>query len=86
MTYRIEVTPAARRDLRKLSTDILHRIDAHILALAANPYPPGTEKLKGNEDIFRVRVGDYRILYTVERRQLVILVIRVRHRRDVYQG
>ena len=84
MTVHVELTPAARRDLAKLPTDVLRRVDAHILALAEDPYPPGAKKLQGSE-FFRVRVGDYRILYTVERRRLVILVVRVGHRRDIYR-
>lgn len=86
MTYRIELTSSARRDLKKLPWDILRRVDAHILALAQNPYPPGAQKLEGGEDFFRVRVGDYRIVYTVEHSRLIILVIRIRHRREVYRA
>ena len=86
MTYRIELTPAARRDLAKLPKDVLRRIDAHLLALAENPYPAGAQKLQGGEKLFRVRVGDYRIIYTVERHRLVILIIRVGHRRDIYRA
>ena len=85
MTYRIELTPAARRDLAKLPKDVLPRIDAHILALAQNPYPSGAKKLHGPEGFFRVRVGDYRILYRVERQRLVILIIRAGHRREIYR-
>ena len=85
MTYRIELTPAARRDLGKLPKDILRRIDAHILALAEHPYPAGAKKLEGEEGFLRIRVGDYRILYRVEHHRLVILVIRVGHRREIYR-
>ena len=85
MTYRIDLTPAARRDLSKLPRDVLRRVDAHILALAQNPYPAGAKKLEGAEALFRVRVGDYRIIYTVERRRLIILIVRIRHRREVYR-
>ena len=86
MTYRIEVTPAAQRDLTKLPKDVLHRIDVHILALAENPYPAGAKKLQGGEELFRIRVGDYRIIYRVERHRLVILVVRVGHRREIYRS
>ena len=85
MTYRVEVTPAARRDLAKLPQDVLRRVDAHILALAENPYPPGAKRLQGDEGFFRIRVGDYRVIYMVERGRLVILIVRVRHRREVYR-
>lgn len=85
MTYRIEITRAARRDLLKLPRDIARRIDAHILALADDPHPAGAKKLEGSTDLFRVRVGDYRILYRVERHRLLILIIRVGHRRGIYR-
>ena len=85
MTFHVEVTPAARRDLAKLPRDILRRVDAHIVALADNPYPPGAKKLQGGEGVFRVRVGDYRMLYTVEHHRLVIVVVRVGHRREIYR-
>ena len=84
MTYRIEATPAARRDLAALPRDVLKRIDVRILALAENPYPQGAKKLEGGKGFFRIRVGDYRIIYMVEHRRLVVLVVRVGHRRDVY--
>jgi mRNA interferase RelE/StbE len=86
--YQVELTPAARRDLKILSRDVLKRIDAHILALADDPYPAQARKLQGGKNLFRVRVGDYRIIYTVEKRRLailVILVIRVGHRREIYR-
>ena len=85
MTYRVEFTPSAQRDFKKLPREILRRIDAHILALAQNPYPPGAQKLESEEGFFRVRIGDYRIIYSVQHHRLVILVIRVRHRREVYR-
>ena len=85
MTYKIELTPAARRDLLKLPRDILRRVDAHLLALAEHPYPPGANRLRGDEGFFRIRVGDYRVIYLVERHRLVVLVVRVRHRREVYR-
>ena len=85
MTYRIEVTPAARRDLAALPRDILKRIDVRILALAKDPHSQGAKKLEGGKGFFRIRVGDYRIIYLVERHRLVIVVVRVGHRREVYR-
>lgn len=85
MTYRIEVTPAAERALRRLPRDVLRRIDARILALSQDPYPPGAEKLQGEEAFFRIRVGDYRILYLVQHHRLVVVVVRVGHRREIYR-
>ncbi len=85
MTYHIEVTSAARRDLAALSHDVLRRIDAHIRALAEQPYPPGAQKLQGGEGLFRIRIGDYRLIYTVEHHRLVVLIVRVGHRRNIYR-
>ena len=86
MAYRVRLTPAAGRDLRALDRPVLRRIDAKILALAEDPRPNGVEKLTGDDNILRVRVGDYRILYTIEDAALSILVVRIRHRRKVYRG
>lgn len=85
MQYRIEVTPAAQRDLKALPRDVLKRVDAKILALADNPRPSGSRLLRGQERLFRVRVGDYRIVYQIEDDRLVILVVRVRHRGKAYR-
>ena len=84
--YRIELTSAALRDLKALPENVLRRVDRRILSLADNPWPRGSKKLKGEESLYRVRVGDYRIIYRVEEEVLLILVIRIRHRRDVYRG
>ena len=54
-------------------------------ALAEEPRPPGSRKLTGSEDVFRIRVGDYRVLYSVEQRRLIVIVFKVGHRRDVYR-
>lgn len=83
--YSIQFRPHAERDLRKLAQPIQRRIAAAIDALAKNPRPPGAEKLSGGAEYYRIRVGDYRILYEIEDAVLVILVIRIGHRRDVYR-
>ncbi len=86
MAYRVELTPAAQRDLRSLDRPVLRRIDARIRSLAEEPRPHGVEKLAGDSEVYRVRVGDYRILYQIDDAVLVVLVVRVRHRREVYRG
>lgn len=83
--YQIELTRAARRALDSLPTKVQKRIDRHILALAKNPYPPGSKKLRGAEGLHRLRVGDYRILYIVEADRLVIVIVTIGHRREVYR-
>jgi mRNA interferase RelE/StbE len=86
VAYRVELTPAAQRDLRSLDRPVLRRIDARIRSLAEEPRPHGVEKLAGDSEVYRVRVGDYRILYQIDDAVLVVLVVRVRHRREVYRG
>ena len=85
MAYRIVVTPEARRNLLALPKDVLRRVDACILALGQAPRPPRTRRIKGGPDLWRVRVGDYRIIYAIEDDKLLIVVIRIGHRREVYR-
>ena len=82
--YRVVILPAAARQLGRIDSGPRRRIDAAILALASDPRPPGCKKLSGSEE-YRVRVGDYRILYEIEDMVLRVLVVKVGHRRDVYQ-
>lgn len=85
MTYAIEVLPAAERDLRKVHPQMRARIRGAVLKLAAEPRPPGARALKDRPGYLRVRVGDYRIIYTIEDDVLRVIVVRVGHRRDVYR-
>lgn len=84
--YTVLISPAASRALGKLPAGIRAHIDRAILALADNPRPPGSSKLKGTTNGWRVRVGDYRILYTIEDDRLTVLVVDVGNRKDVYRG
>jgi len=81
-TYRLEVTSTAERQLRKLSRPDQLRVVRAIQALAG---PPGCRKLSGFEDVFRVRVGPYRVLYAIEDRRLVVIVLKVGDRKDMYR-
>jgi mRNA interferase RelE/StbE len=83
--YRIEFRGSAERELRNLDRQMVGRIMVAIEALADQPRPPGTRKLAGAEHTFRVRVGDYRVVYTVDDGQAVVLIERVRHRKDAYR-
>jgi mRNA interferase RelE/StbE len=85
MEYSIELTPAAMRALEKLTDDVRQRVGDTINALASDPRPPGVRRLSGSDDIYRVRTGDYRILYQIHDKALVVLVVYVGHRRDVYR-
>jgi mRNA interferase RelE/StbE len=84
--YEIQFTRAAERELASLPGDDLRRVDAAILGLADDQHPPGSKKLKGVEDLYRIRVGDYRVIYTVESKRLVVLVVNVGNRRDIYRS
>lgn len=83
--YRIEFSPHARRELFSLSDSIQKRIDQKILALSLNPRPPGVKKLKGFENRWRIRAGDYRVIYEIVDDRLIVLVVQIAHRREVYQ-
>ena len=76
---------SALRDLKGLPNPIRTRVDEHIRALAGNPRPQGVEKLSGSDYSYRIRVGDYRILYEVHDEVLHILVVKIGHRREVYR-
>jgi mRNA interferase RelE/StbE len=84
VTYAVEVAPAAVRQLRKLEPAARRRVQAAIELLADEPRPPKARKLVGGAGEWRVRTGDYRIVYEVYDGRLLVLVIAVGHRRDVY--
>lgn len=83
MTYRIEVLPAAVRELRKVHPEIRSRLRGALAKLAEDPRPPGARALKHREGMLRVRVADYRIIYQVQGDVLTVLAVRVGHRSDV---
>ena len=83
--YRVEITPSAQRELSKLPKNVQKRVDERIQALAENPRPPGSKKLEGEDGFHRIRVGDYRIVYQIKDKLLLVLVIRIGHRREVYR-
>jgi mRNA interferase RelE/StbE len=85
MTYQVELAPAAKRQIKKLPPDAYKRIIQRLEELKLDPRPAKVAKLEGEEDLYRVRVGDYRIVYQVRERVLQILVVKVKHRRDVYR-
>jgi len=85
MTYTIEFAPRTRRELRKLSSVVRKRVLDKIDSLADNPFPHGYTEMKGSQNYYRVKVGDYRIIYTVEHGELLILVVTIGHRREIYR-
>jgi mRNA interferase RelE/StbE len=84
-TYTVEFTHRAEKDFRGLSPEIQRRLASKIDALAIDPRPHGVKILAGSEDIFRLRIGDYRILYRILDDHLVILLVKIGHRREIYR-
>lgn len=84
MTYRIEIAPAALRQLRKLDPAARRRVQAAIELLAEQPRPSGAKKLTGGDGEWRVRTGDYRIIYEIQDQVLLLLLVAIGHRREVY--
>lgn len=85
MPYIVKLTSHAARSFRKLSRDVQARLSPSIESLKEDPRPPGSEKLKGSDNAYRIRVGDYRILYEVRDRVLIVCIIETGHRREVYK-
>lgn len=83
MTYTIQILPVAARAIRKLPPEAKRRIQAVIELLADDPRPPAAKKLTARPE-WRVRTGDYRVLYRIEDRVLTVVVVHAGHRRDVY--
>ncbi|MBS1512507.1 MAG: type II toxin-antitoxin system RelE/ParE family toxin [Bacteroidetes bacterium] len=86
MNYTIIIQQSAQKELKKLPYTELKKIQKLILSLAKNPFPKGSLKLEGtNEKLYRVRKGDYRIIYTVDHHIVTITILKIAHRRDVYR-
>ena len=83
-SYRIEWKRSATQELRRLPREMVGRILKAVEQLSTDPYPSGVRKLAGSEHTYRIRVGDYRIIYSILASALLIEIIRVGHRRDVY--
>ncbi|QPK83925.1 type II toxin-antitoxin system RelE/ParE family toxin [Corynebacterium qintianiae] len=85
MSYTITYVPSAAKAIRKLDRSTARRLLDAIESLASDPRPPGSIQLKGGSGEFRIRVGDYRVVYDIHHDELVVLVLRVGHRREVYR-
>ena len=83
--YRVRTSPDAEKQLAKLDGSVRIRVAQRIDQLAENPRPPGCKKLKGDDNLWRVRAGDYRIVFSIHDDLLLVLVIRIAHRREVYR-
>jgi mRNA interferase RelE/StbE len=83
-SYKIEWKRSAVKELRSLSKDVVAKILQSVEQLSTNPYPAGVRKLVGVEHTYRIREGSYRVIFTVTASSLVIEIVRVGHRKDVY--
>lgn len=86
MAYRVEFRPRADKQLQALPRSVQLRVVAALTRLEDDPRPHGVRKLKGADDFYRIRVGDYRVVYQIHDDRLLVLVIRIGHRRDIYEG
>ena len=83
--YSVEVKPSARKELEALPDNVLARIIRRIDSLGQTPRPAGCKKLKGSKDQWRVRVGDWRVVYIIDDAAKLVSITRVAHRREVYE-
>jgi mRNA interferase RelE/StbE len=82
--YNVALTSSAERELKRLSGRLIAHIALRLEKLASNPRPPGCKKLKGGDKEWRIRVGDYRVVYTIDDANSLVEVTRIRHRSEVY--
>ena len=85
MSYKVEISKRALKQLNKLSSELQERIQAKIDDLASEPRPNGVKKLNNRENGYRIRIGDYRILYDIYDDILLITVVEIGHRSKVYK-
>ncbi len=83
MAYQVIIKPSVQKVIRKLERGIQRKVIRLLEALADNPRPAGVTKLAGDDNLWRVRIGDYRVLYQIHDQRLVVLVLKVGHRRDI---
>ncbi len=85
MTYSIQWRPRARKAFLSLDKPVRRRIGEAVDALAANPRPAAAKRITGAHGVLRIRVGDYRVLYTIDEGQLIVLVLDAGHRSEIYE-
>ena len=85
MSYAVALSPAAARQLRKFDPEVRRRIQAAIELLAEDPRPPAATRLVGGAGEWRVRTGDYRVIHEIHDGELLVLVLRAAHRRELYE-
>lgn len=83
--YRIELTSRAAKQLRNIERKVQVRLAKRIESLARNPRPSGVEKLEGEDGFYRIRIGDYRVLYQIHDDKLLVLVVKLGDRKEIYR-
>ena len=83
--YAVSFRRSAEKDLHRLDATVQRRVIKAVEGLASSPRPSGCKKLQGSEDTYRIRVGDYRVIYSVDDSILIVAIERIRHRREVYR-
>jgi len=85
MLYSVRFTPRAQRDFSALDRATQQRLRRRIDRLAEDPFPVGAKKLHAEEPFYRIRIGDYRVIYQVEGHELAVIIVKIGHRREVYR-
>jgi len=85
MAWEVRFKPSALREFRDLPGDVQIRVGRRLDILSSDPRPPGVQKLEGGTGFYRVRVGDYRIVYAIDNPARVVFILKVGHRGDVYR-
>jgi len=85
-SFKIEWKGSSERDIRNIDRQHIHRILNAVEALSENPFPVQFKKLQGSESSYRIRIGDYRVIYQVDTQKKIITIYHIRHRKDAYKG
>ena len=85
MKYRIEFSPSAESQFKRLPKEVQARLNPRIDSLNENPFPRGAKRLSAEESLYRLRIGDYHVIYQVQGRVLLILILKIGHRKNVYR-
>jgi mRNA interferase RelE/StbE len=83
--YAVDLVTSAAHEFRQLQTDLKLRVKLAINSLSSNPRPTGVRKLKGHRDLYRIRVGSYRVVYRIDDKAKLVRITRIRHRSEVYR-
>ncbi len=83
--YKLEISRTAEKQLRQVPAEAQQRLVKAMLALGNDPFPPGSRGLAGHDDVYRIRVGMYRVLYSVVNAHLIVIILKVGHRKEIYR-